>query len=750
MLAAGIVVAYKGSGVINFAHGAFAMFVAFEFNSLRTKGVMFMPWVDILPTRWLNLPVKITVSSSRHMGKLPALGISLLIAVLLGAMAHFLVFRPLRNAAPLGKVVGSLGVMLYLQGVALRNFGTSNDNPTEVLPKGLFRNFLGLGKPLSQEAFWYAIIAVVVGLMVWSVYRFTRFGLATRAAAGNEKGASLLGYSPETLALSNWIISALLAGLAGALSGTLTGALDPVKYTGLLMPALGAALIGGLSSVPLAVAGGLLMGMLQTFSTTWLAARPWFPHWLSGAVKDALPLLVIVIMLFARGKSLPTRGTVEEKRLPLSPTPVRVLPWTIIGSTVAIIAGFILTGFWAFALTTTLIASMLMLGYVVLTGYVGQISLAQLSIAGVAAFFMARLMADGSVSPAQPFPVSGPNFPWPIAAVLGIIAAVIVGVLIGLPALRIRGVQLAVVSIAAAVSLQTLYFENVKLTDLSAGSNAAVSKPTFFGLDIGSAGDRGLTDRPAFTIFCVVVLALLCVAVCNIRVGGTGRRFLAVRANERAAAAAGIEVARTKMLAFAIASAIAGVSGVMTAFQQTQIASSAWVYFGGLAFLAFAYLGGITSVNGALVGGLLVGSGMIAVFSDYHFNGIKNYTVIIGGIGMIFTAIRQPQGIAPFFQPLVQFFGRWIRNAKLSDWTTAIRRVLPGALVAMALMSLWLYIKANEFRIWHIPMVILLGLMLRGIAMEIWNAISGSSKKADSATSDDQPAANVAVTEGAR
>jgi branched-chain amino acid transport system permease protein len=282
-------------------------------------------------------------------------------------MAHFLVFRPLRNAAPLGKVVGSLGVMLYLQGVALRNFGTSNDNPTEVLPKGLFRNFLGLGKPLSQEAFWYAIIAVVVGLMVWSVYRFTRFGLATRAAAGNEKGASLLGYSPETLALSNWIISALLAGLAGALSGTLTGALDPVKYTGLLMPALGAALIGGLSSVPLAVAGGLLMGMLQTFSTTWLAARPWFPHWLSGAVKDALPLLVIVIMLFARGKSLPTRGTVEEKRLPLSPTPVRVLPWTIIGSTVAIIAGFILTGYWAFALTTTLIASMLMLGYVVLT-----------------------------------------------------------------------------------------------------------------------------------------------------------------------------------------------------------------------------------------------------------------------------------------------------------------------------------------------------------------------------------------------
>jgi len=723
MLAAGIVVAFKGSGVINFAHGAIAMFAAYEFNLLRTKGILVLPWVDILPTKALNLPVKIKLSSEK-LGVPAAMIIALLISVLIGALAHFLVFRPLRNAAPLGKVIGSVGLMLYLQGVALKNFGTSNANPTEVLPGGLIHNFLGLGKPLSKEALWYAVVAVVVGIVIWAVYRFTRFGLATRAAAGNEKGASLLGYSPESLALSNWVISAFLAGLAGVLSGTLTGALDPVKYTSLLIPALGAALIGGLSSVPLAVAGGLAMGMLQTFSTTWLAARPWFPHWMSGAVKDALPLLVIAIVLFARGKSLPTRGTVEEKRLPLSPNPVRVLPWTIIGGGAAIIGGFIFTGFWAFAFTTTLIGSMLMLGYVVLTGYVGQISLAQLSIAGVAAFFMARMMADGSVSPAQPFPVSGPHLPWPIAGVLGIVVAVIVGVLIGLPALRIRGVQLAVVSIAAAVALQTLYFENQQLTDLSAGSNAAVSYPTLFGINIGSAGDKGLTDRPAFTVFCVVVLALLCVAVCNIRIGGTGRRFLAVRANERAAAAAGIEVARTKMLAFAVASAIAGVAGVMTAFQQGQISSSGWVYFGGLAFLAFAYLGGITSVNGALVGGMLIGSGLVSVFSNYHFAGLLNYVTIIGGIGMILTAIQNPQGIAPTLQPLFQYFGRWVRHATVADWVTAIKRVLPGALVGMAIMTFWLYMKANEFRLWHIPLVILFGLFLRGIALQIKLAIT--------------------------
>ena len=751
MLAAGIVVAFKGSGVINFAHGAIAMFAAYEFNSLRTKGILVLPWVDILPTKALNLPVKIKLSSGK-MSVPPAMIIALLISVLIGALAHFLVFRPLRNAAPLGKVIGSVGLMLYLQGVALHNYGTSNANPTEVLPNGLIHNFLGLGKPLSEEALWYAVVAVAVGAVVWAVYRFTRFGLATRAAAGNEKGASLLGYSPESLALSNWIISALLAGLAGVLSGTLTGALDPVKYTSLLIPALGAALIGGLSSVPLAVAGGLAMGMLQTFSTTWLAARTWFPHWLSGAMKDALPLVVIAVVLFARGKSLPTRGTVEEKRLPLSPNPVRVLPWTIIGSVAAITAGFILTGFWAFALTTTLIGSMLMLGYVVLTGYVGQISLAQLSIAGVAAFFMARMMADGSVSPAQPFPVHGPHLPWPIAAVMGIIVAVIVGVLIGLPALRIRGVQLAVVSIAAAVALQTLYFENQQLTDLSAGSNAAVHYPTIFGINVGAAGDNGLTDRPAFTIFCVVVLALLCVAVCNIRIGGTGRRFLAVRANERAAAAAGIEVARTKMLAFAVASAIAGVAGVMTAFQQGQIASSGWVYFGGLAFLAFAYLGGITSVNGALVGGMLIGSGLISVMTNYHFAGLLNYVTIIGGIGMILTAIQNPQGIAPTLQPLLQYFGRWVRHASVADWVAAAKRVLPGALVGMAIMAFWLYTKANEFRLWHIPLVILFGLFLRGIAMQVKQAITARRDRASAlaAAMTATVSAPITTTEGAR
>lgn len=720
LMASGLVVAYKGSGVINFAHGSVAMYAAFTFNYLRIDGKLRLPWIDFLPTHQLNVPVKITISSGGRVYVWLAVAIALAMSILLGAAMHYLVFRPLRNAAPLGKVIGAIGVMLYLQGVALVNFGSENPQPKSLLlPDTLFRNFLGFGKPLPGENLGLLLIAVVLGALLWFNYKFTRFGLATRAAAGNEKGAILLGYSPDRLALYNWMIATLVAGIAGVFVGSITGALTPTKFTTLIVPALGAALIGSLSSVPIAIAGGLGIGMLQTVTSTWMTGKSWFPGWLQSGATDAIPLIIIVVTLFVRGKSLPIRGTIEERRLPLSPYPKRigwhVAVWVPVGLILAfglpgdfVFAGF--AGKWSFALMTSLIAAMLMLSYVLLAGYVGQISMVQLSIAGVAAFFMARMSANGVPSPQDPFAVAGPGLPWPVSATLGVIVAIVVGVLLGIPALRIRGVQLAVVTIAAAVSLQTLYFDNAKLTKLMAGSNAAVPSPTFFGTDIGSSGPRGLTDSPKFVAFCVVVLALLCVVVSNLRRGSTGRRFLAVRANERAAASAGIDVARTKLLAFGIASGIAGVAGVMTAFQQQQISSSNWVYFAGLIALAFAYLGGITSVAGALIGGMLTGSGLVSVFGSHQSDGLHAYTPLIGGVGMILTAIIHPSGQAMLFQPLLQYFGSWLRKARSAEWKVVGRRLGPYVVLGLALGA----IGINPWRTddWSRPWMMLVGVLL--------------------------------------
>ncbi len=750
MLAVGIVIAFRGSGVINFAQGAIAMFCAFEYYSVRKRGVLVLPWVDVLPTRTLNLPVRITLSKSGQVAYLPGLFITMLMAVLLGVMCHYLVFRPLRNAAPLGKVIGSLGIMLYLQGVALKNYGTENPQPLVVLPKGLYENFLWTGKPLSREALWFAVVAAVICTALWALFRFTRFGLATRAAAGNEKGAVLLGYSPDRLALLNWIISAGLAGLAGVLVGSITGALTVVKFSTLVIAALGAALIGRLSSIPLALAGGIAIGMLQQFTTTWLwtPSHSWKPPlWLQLPSRDALPLLVIVGVLILRGRSLPIRGTIEEKRLPLAPYPKRVWQHSLIWGGLAIAAGFFFEGSkWGLPLTVSMIAAMIMLSYVVLTGYVGQISLMQMSISGVAAFLMARLMADGQVTPLSPFAVDGPNLPWPISAAIGLVAAIIVGTLLGLPALRIRGVQLAVVTIAAAVSLQTLYFENAEFTGLTAGSNAIVSDPTFFGIDLKSTGNSGLNDRPAFTVFCTIVLCLLCIAVANLRRSGTGRRLLAVRANERAAAAAGVNVMRTKLLAFAIASAIAGVGGIMSAFQTVSVSSASWIFGFSLALLAFAYLGGITSINGAIVGGLLFANGLITVLGNHHYVGVLSYSAIIGGAAMIFTAIRNPAGIAPTLQPAFQYLGSWLLRARGPEWSSAIRRIGPGACVAMVPVAALLWNKVTEWRNWFLVLVPLLGLFIRGIVVE---AVRGVKAARDTKRGIVAPVAESALGAGA-
>ncbi|MEM9038021.1 MAG: ABC transporter permease [Actinomycetota bacterium] len=697
LLGAGLVVVYKGSGVINFAHGAFAMYGMFTFDTAWNRGEMFLPWVDILPTHTVNLPVRITLDSDGTWPMVPSIILALAMAALIGFAAHYLVFRPLRNAAPLGKVVAALGIALYLQGVALVNFGNSFPVPRSVVPDEPIENFLGLGRAFPRNTVYAFFFAVVLGVVLWAVYRFTRFGLATRAAAGNEKGAMLLGYNPQSLAAINWVAASVIATAAAIIVGPLQGAITPIGLTALVVPALAAALIGSLTSVPWAVAGGLGLGAVQTLFQNNL---DWFPTAIQNGVRDAIPLLVIVLVLFLRGRSLPSRGTVEEKRLPLSPKPVRVfehaLVWTAVVTFFAIL--FENSGqltIFANAIQTGLVFMIIMLSMVVLTGYVGQISLAQMSLSGVAAFVMARMMADGVGRGSNLVPVEGPGFPWPIAAVIGVVAAILVGLLLGLPALRIRGVQLAVVTISAAIAIQSLFLENEELTELRAGVPAFVKDPTFFGIEIGARSVRQQNENAAFSIFAVIVLCLCAFAVANIRNTGTGRRFLAVRANEGAASAAGINVAKTKLLAFGISAAIAGIGGVMLGFKQVEVSSANFPYLASLTVLAFAYLGGVTSINGGIVAGAIVAGSFVPTVSNYFFHdaNLNQYLGVLGGLGLVVTAIIHPEGIAPFFQGIMRMFGNWL--ARIIPGVQTIRtayrdgRAIPAGLGVGAIAIGW-------------------------------------------------------------
>ena len=701
MLAAGLVVSYKGSGVINFAHGAIAMYGVVTFDAAWNRGEIFLPWVDILPTHTLNLPVRITLASDGTGAFIPALIVALLMAAFIGLAVHFLVFRPLRNAAPLGKVVASVGLLLYLQGVALLNFGTSFPQPRSVVPDEVMQNFLGMGKPFARGTLYVVGFAILFGLVLWAGYRFTRFGLATRAAAGNEKGAVLLGYSPQTLAAINWVIASVTATLAVIIAGPIQGQLTPIGLSALIVPALAASLIGGLRSVPIAVAGGLALGsienLLRANKADWFDVTPL--TWIENGVDKAVPLIVIIIVLVLRGKGLPTREAVEEKRLPLAPHPKRMWEHALVWITLITLMAYVFENSgtrtrFANGIQNGLTITIVMLSIVLLTGYIGQISLMQMSFAGVAAFITARMMADGVGRGSSLVPVTGPGLPWPLAGAIGIGAAVLVGVVVGLPAVRIRGVQLAVVTIATAIAIQALYLENEVITQLRAGIPAYVREPTFFGADIGARSERAQNENPLFALFGGVVLALTAIGIANLRRTGVGRRFLAVRANERAAASAGINVARTKLLAFAMSAGIAGIGGVMIGFRQVEVSSANFLYGFSLAVLATAFLAGITSINGAILAGMLLSAGaLIPAFGTYMLGdaGLESFLPVITGMGIIVTAIIHPEGIAPFFGDGMRHAGNWtvgaIPGAETirSNYRGPIRRLVRAVLAAFVI-----------------------------------------------------------------
>lgn len=664
LLGSGVVAAYKGSGVINFSHAAIAMYSAYTFNELRgglaassldgeePQATLVLPWIDILPTDTLNIPVKIGLGSPWP--TVPAILLTLLVAAGLGLMMHFLVFRPLRNSPALGKVIGSVGVMIYLQAVAQLNFGSVNRRDEGVLPTGTARNFLGLGADIAVDNFIIAGIALFVGGALTALYQFTRFGIATRAADENEKGAVLLGYSAQRLAGLNWVLSAVTAGVAAVffIQGP---SLNQEQWSLFIVPALGAALIGNLSSIWMATLGGLGLGMLQNGLTDVAERQAWWSDSLLGdllpsaAVREVLPLIAVITVLFLRGDRLPVRGSVVERRQPRAPKPTNPLKSAVLPAFMALIAINVFTGSWESNLTATMVSAIFMLSFVVIVGYLGQISLAQLTFGGVAAYAAIRFFSDGEkIRPFDLFAVQGLDLPSPIAFVLGVAVAVVAGVVVGLPAVRVRGVQLAVVTITAVLAFEQLHFQNAYWTQDGARSNTTIEQPNWFGADVSVQPiEGGATDRWQFSVFLLLWLVVLAMAVANLRRGATGRRFLAVRANERAAAAAGIDVARTKLLGFGIAAGIAGVGGILLSYKLTSISPDSWNVFAGLALLAFAYLGGISSVSGALVGSLLVAGGIVDATTTLHLDSLDpEYFTLIGGVGLILTAILNPEGIA--------------------------------------------------------------------------------------------------------
>ena len=623
LLAQGVVLIYRGSGVINLAHGAFAMFSAYLFNVLHVDHAWATP---------------------------PALLVAVAVAAGFGLLTDQGLMRNLRQASPLTRLIGTTGVLIILQSIVVLLWGGT---PMFVLPLFSTAHVDVLHATVSVDRVWTLGIGVLCTGALVAVWRFTRAGWITEAVSENQRSAAALGWSPELVSSATWAVGAALAGVAGVLVAPITQ-LDPVNLPLLVIPALAAALVGGFRSYPLTLLGGLLIGVVQAEVGNYVHV--------TGA-QDALPLLMIVIVLIVRGSSLPLRGHISD-RLPVvgnGRIDWKVLVPCVMAMSLALL--LLTSDDWLSALTATFAVGIVLLSLVVLIGYAGQLSLAQYALAGIGALLAARL-------------VRGAGLPFELAIVGGMAGTVVVGLAFALPALRTRGVNLAVVTLALGLATQSLLFNNPTYVGDQAG--LFVGSPHVLGWNVDPLDHPG---RYAFVVFACFVLAML--AVANLRRGRAGRRLLAVRANERAAAAAGINVAGAKLYAFAVSGALAGLGGIMFAFQATAITFTAYSPLTSLSAVAQIVIGGVGYVLGPLLGAPLAPASFGSILS-LHWSAADSYLPLVGGVGVLVTLIVHPNGLVGR-NPVSFLYRKLVPDRQeIPDWVrdpAVARTVVPKTLV---------------------------------------------------------------------
>jgi branched-chain amino acid transport system permease protein len=231
---------------------------------------------------------------------------------------------------------------------------------------------------------------------------------------------------------------------------------------------------------------------------------------------------------------------------------------------------------------------------------------------------------------------------------IGAIGATAMGLLIAASALRVRGVSLAVVTLAGAVAIEQFVF--LSTTWGGGSSSSPVPEPKFLGIDLGPYGPfRGLDGKvpsPVFGFFVVAVTLLLGVFVANLRRTSLGQRMLAIRSNERAAAAAGVNVRNVKLAAFGISSFIAGIGGSLYGYNFSSVTVTRFSALTALSLIAFAYVGGITMVSGAIFAGLISVEALFPYALEKWFGIAGNWALLFGGMALIVTLFQNPEGVA--------------------------------------------------------------------------------------------------------
>jgi sulfate-transporting ATPase len=535
------------------------------------------------------------------------------------------VLRALRHAAPIVRVIATIGLLGLLQAFVLKRYGVSNQPISSYLPD---RVFDWGGYRVQEERLYLVGVTLVVTAALWAWTRYTRVGLAINASAQNERAVQTLGWSPDRLAGLTWTIGGMLGGLAAVLAAPLTG-LSATTFTIVVTVAgLGAALLGGFHSFPLTLVGGLIIGVGESMATLY-----------GGDITDLLgqdqisglnrmpAFLVIFLVVVVRGRGLPLRSHVAV-RLPRVGTGEISMRAVLLASAIAVALLFgVMDEAWARATYTSVATAVMVLSIVVLTGYAGQISLAQWALAGIGALIAGRFVHAGMAVE--------------LAVPLGILLTIPVGLVFAVPALRTRGVNLAVVTLGLGFLVSEVVFANPGYLGDRLDGGTRIGSVEVFGIEVDAF------DHPhawaAVSLACFVVLALL---VANLRRSRTGRRLIAVRTNERAAASLGISVFGVKLYAFAVSAGLAAVAGILVGFRSQVITYGEFNVFASINSLGYAVIGGLGYVLGAVFAGPNAIGGYGTRIVEDWIGLTAQWDLIIGSLIVFVILIVHQNGVA--------------------------------------------------------------------------------------------------------
>ena len=579
LIGMGIILVYRANRIINFAQAQLGAVPAVL--ALMLMSVHGWPYLLVVP-------------------------IVLVGGALLGGVVELGAIRRFQSASRLTLTVVTVGVSFVLLVLeAYVKIWVAGDEVAHTItfpsPFDGFEFSVGVVRFSGDHIVAVVIVALIVAALA-AFFRFTDLGIAVRASAENAPRAALLGIPVGRVSTIVWILAGMLSAIGIFLRGPIIG-IPLVGFVGpaMLLFGLAAAVMGRMENLPMAFLGGILVGVLDQVVL--------FSTGRAALASAAILVVILVALLLQRAETARAHhvggGWEMVKNYRPIPAELRTLPEVrqvrrlVVGAAalVALLAPFLLGPGGASFATRILIFAMVGLSLVVLTGWAGQISLGQFAIAGVGAAVAGGLVANQNA-----------DF-FIVLAVAGL-SGTIVALLVGLPALRIQGLFLAVTTLAFAFVVERVLLNREYFGWLLPDQLAVIERPMLYGrFNLGEPTDLGVItiSSDAKLYYVTLVVLLLSIALVRaVRRNRSGRLFMGVRDNSRVMEAFGVSVVHTRLVAFAVSGFVAALAGALLAYDQGSVDAGTFTPARSIQVFVMTVIGGIGNIGGAVLGAVFV------------------------------------------------------------------------------------------------------------------------------------------------